>query len=379
MRTLTSGAGALLAVAAVLVGLAMLGGRTLPSRTGAPIEELTVERTVLEPETITLTMRNGRPDPVRIAQVAVNDSYVDFTGGDRPIGRLGTGTVRLSYPWQPGQPYQVSMLTSTGAVIEYDIPAAAATPPASGHLLGLMALLGTYVGIIPVLLGLLFLPMLRRISRRVLQALLGLTVGLLGFLAVDALLEGLDLAGRAGGAFGGTLLVPLGAGLTFLLLSTVDRGRRSEVPSSPARLATMIAIGIGLHNLGEGLTIGSAYAVGELALGTGLVVGFAVHNTTEGLAIVAPLTAEPRPWPRLLALGIVAGAPAILGALIGATADNASLAALLLGAGTGAIAAVIVQIWPSLREKPGAPLSPPVLGGLAGGVLTMYLTGLLVA
>lgn len=373
MRTLA----VLFAMAAMLVGLAVLGGRTLPERTGTPVEELTVERTVLEPGTIMLTMRNGRSDPVRIAQAAVNDSYVDFTGGDAPIGRLGSGTLRLSYPWQPGQPYRVSLLTSTGAVIDYDIPAAAPTPPASGRLLGLMALLGTYVGIIPVLLGLLFLPVLRRVSRRVVQALLGLTVGLLGFLAVDALLEGLELAGRAGGAFGGPLLVPLGAGLAFLLLSTVDR--RTEVPASPARLATMIAIGIGLHNLGEGLTIGSAYAVGELALGTGLVVGFAVHNTTEGLAIVAPLTTEPRPWPRLLGLGIVAGAPAIAGALIGATADNAAVAALLLGAGTGAIAAVIRQIWPALREKPGTPLSSPVLGGLAGGVITMYLTGLLVA
>ncbi len=140
----------------------------------------------------------------------------------------------------------------------------------------------------------------------------------------------------------------------------------------------MIAIGIGLHNLGEGLTIGAAYAVGELALGAGLVVGFAIHNTTEGLAIGAPLTEEPRPGPRLLALGLVAGAPAILGALIGSTADNATLAALLLGAGAGAIAQVIVQIWPSLREKPGESLSTSAIGGLAGGVVTMYLTGLVV-
>jgi zinc transporter ZupT len=371
MRTWTSGAGVLLLMAAALIGLAVLGGRSLPSRTGVPVEELTVERTVLEPGTITLTMRNSRPDPVRIAQVFVNDSYVDFTGADGPIGRLGSDTVRLSYPWLPGQPYRVSLLTSTGAVIEYSIPAAAATPPASGQLLAFMALLGTYVGIIPVVLGLLFLPLLRRAGSRVLRALLGITVGLLGFLAVDAILEGLDLAGRAGGAFGGALLVPLGAGLAFLVLSTVDRPG-----GTPSRLALMVAIGIGLHNLGEGLTIGSAYAVGELALGTGLVVGFAVHNTTEGLAIVAPLTASRVGWRRLLALGMIAGAPAIAGTLIGATVDNATIAALLLGAGAGAIAQVIVQIWPALRDGPR--LSPPVLGGLATGLLAMYLTSLLV-
>ena len=69
----------------------------------------------------------------------------------------------------------------------------------------------------------------------------------------------------------------------------------------------MIAIGIGLHNLGEGLAIGSAYAIGELALGAFLVVGFAIHNTTEGFAIVAPLTRERPSLGRLLLLGVIAG------------------------------------------------------------------------
>lgn len=377
MRTWMSGLGVLLLVAVALAGLAVLGGRTLPSRAGPPVEELAVERTVLDPGTITLTMRNGRADPVRVAQVFVNDTYVDFTGGEAPIGRLGTDTLRLRYPWQPGQPYRVSLLTSTGAVITYDIPVAAATPPAGGRLVAVMALLGGYVGIVPVLLGLLFLPWLRRVGRDVVRALLGLTVGLLAFLAVDAVLSGLSLAGRAGGAFGGPLLVPLGAGLAFLVLSTVDRATRPESPSG-SRLAKMIAIGIGLHNLGEGLTIGSAYAVGELALGTGLVIGFAVHNTTEGLAIVAPLTERPPPgWPRLVALGIVAGAPAVLGTLVGATVNNAAIAAVLLGAGAGAIVQVITQIWPALRGSKGIPA--PAMGGLAGGILAMYLTSLLVA
>ena len=88
----------------------------------------------------------------------------------------------------------------------------------------------------------------------------------------------------------------------------------------------MIAIGIGLHNLGEGLAIGSAYSVGALALGAFLVVGFAIHNTTEGLAIVAPLARRAAvARGGCSALGLIAGAPAILGALIGASVDNAEL------------------------------------------------------
>ena len=66
-----------------------------------------------------------------------------------------------------------------------------------------------------------------------------------------------------------------------------------------APLALLVAIGIGLHNLGEGLAIGTSFATGALALGAFLVVGFAIHNTTEGLAIVAPVAQRPPTFARL--------------------------------------------------------------------------------
>ena len=148
----------------------------------------------------------------------------------------------------------------------------------------------------------------------------------------------------------------------------------------------MVAIGIGLHNLGEGLAIGSAYAIGALALGAFLVVGFAIHNTTEGLAIVAPLrggdsagvSARPR-LAQLVGLGLLAGAPAVLGAWIGAAAFDPSLAALLFGVGVGAIARVIVQLAPGLRDDAGRTLRPAAVGGLLGGIALMFATGLLVS
>ena len=135
---------------------------------------------------------------------------------------------------------------------------------------------------------------MRRIRSSWLRVLIAFTVGLLAFLAVDATLEGLEIAGERRGAFGGAELVFLGAGVAYLALIGLDRFLRARRERArPARadgyLALMVAIGIGLHNLGEGLAIGSAYAVGALALGAFLVVGFAIHNTTEGLAIVAPL------------------------------------------------------------------------------------------
>jgi ZIP family zinc transporter len=365
-------------VATVLAVLAALGGASLPERAGPPVEALAVERTVFEPGTIEVVVRNTGPDPVTVAQVVVNDVFVDFTGGGTPIERLGTDTLVMHYPWISGQPYTVSMMTSTGLVIEHEIPAAVATPTGGPGLLGPMALLGAYVGVVPVLLGMLALPVLRRVGRGVVRVLLAVTVGLLLFLAADALLEGFELAERAGGAFGGPALVLLGAALAFLALTALDR--RLGGDAAGMRLATMIAVGIGLHNLGEGLVVGSAYAVGELALGAALVVGFAVHNTTEGLAIVAPL-ADRRPslW-ALVGLGLLAGAPAILGAAIGATVDNAALSALLFGVGVGAVTQVVIQIVPALRDQAtGRLLDPGVLGGLGAGIVVMYATGLLVA
>jgi zinc transporter ZupT len=367
-----------------LVVLAALGGRTLPERTGPPAERLAVERTQLSPDTIVLTVRNLGPDPVQVAQAFVNDSYVDFAGGSAPIHRLGTGTLRLRYPWLVGQPYEISILTSTGAVIEHEVPVATPTSRADAASVGTMALLGAYVGVVPVVMGMLFLPAMRRLGRRGVRVLLALTVGLLVFLGVDASIEGLHAAG-GDGAFGGPVLVVLGALLAFLALAAVDErlgrgigGPRSDRTAAGYRLALMITIGIGLHNLGEGLAIGAAYSVGELALGTALVVGFTLQNTTEGLAVVAPLTEERPRILRLAGLGVVAGAPAIPGALLGASVTNAELSAFLLGAGVGAIAQVVTQLVTAMRGPDGRLLDRATVGGTAIGLVVMYLTGLLV-
>ncbi len=371
-------------IAVVLVTIAIIGDDTLPDRAGPPIEELAVEKTKLEPNKIELTLRNTGPDEVQLAQVFVADAYVDFQGAEEPIGRLESETITIDFPWQDGQPYLVSMLTSTGLVIDHEIAAAVETPETDGDLFALMALLGLYVGVIPVALGMLLLPAMRRFRPTWIRAVMAVTVGLLAFLAVDASLEGFEIAGESGGAFGGTELVLLGAGLAFMALTAVDRylsSKREGESGSGARLALMIAIGIGLHNMGEGLAIGSAYAISELALGAALVVGFAIHNTTEGFAIVAPLVRDQeRPSiSRLALLGIIAGAPAILGAVIGASVTNAELSAFLLGIGVGAVIQVIVQIVPSMRDAGGRALDAVTASAIAAGAIAFYLTSLLVS
>ncbi len=363
-------------------------------RNGVPLEEIVVEKTTLRPGEIELTVRNDGPDPVQVEQATVNDGFAGFRQTGDEIGRLGASTVTIDYPWIEGQAYEVGLVTATGGVAATAVEIAAETPQTDLGFLGLMALVGIYVGVIPVAIGMLWLPWIRSIDPRYVQFLLALTVGLLAFLGVDALLEGTEFAGSGSQAFGGAALVYIGALVAYLALVGVDaklRGRTQREKGAGAgawRLAFLIALGIGLHNLGEGLAIGSSYAIGSLALGVTLIVGFALHNTTEGLAIVAPVARGEEEGAsegaatrlrRLVGLGLLAGLPAVLGAWIGASAFNPSLAAFMFGLGAGAIAQVIVQIAPSVRDSAGRLLHPLAVAGLLSGLVLMYATGLLVS
>jgi zinc transporter ZupT len=390
-----------LAILAVAIGLFVLLGAPGLERIGVPQERLAVERTVLKPGEIRLHVRNDGPDPVRIRQVIVNDAFASFTQSDDDIGRLAGSEIDVEYPWIEGQDYEVRLLTDSGVTIDHTITAATETPDADVGFYGLMALIGLYVGVIPVGIGMLWLPWVRGIDTRWVRFLLAFTVGLLAFLGIEALLEGTDVAGTGAEALGGAALVWLGAAAAFLALAGVDawlRGRRAASGGGDGaargggdgatgassglgyRAALLVAIGIGLHNLGEGLAIGSAYAVGSLALGATLVVGFALHNTTEGLAIVSPVARErSATLGRLALLGLIAGAPAVLGAWIGASAYQPSLAAFMFGVGAGAIAQVIVQIAPQIRDRAGRLLHPLAVAGLLTGLAVMYVTGLLVS
>jgi zinc transporter, ZIP family len=347
-------------------------------RNGIPVEEVAVEQTELHPGVIELTLQNDGPDAVRIEQAIVNDGFTAFEQDDDELGRLDRSRVTIDYPWIEGEAYEVVLLTSTGGTVEKSIEVAAETPDNDAGFYGLMGLIGLYVGIIPIAVGMLWLPWMRQLDKRWLRFLLALTIGLLVFLGIDAAIEGLDLGASGAESLGGGALMWLGAALAYLALVAVD-GWLERRGSGRERVALLVAIGIGLHNLGEGLVIGSAYAVGSLALGAALVVGFAIHNTTEGIAIVAPV-AEQRPRVKRLALlGLIAGAPAILGAWIGASAFDPNLAAFMFGVGVGAIARVVVQIAPQVRDSTGRLLHPLAAGGLAAGLVVMYVTGLLIS
>jgi zinc transporter, ZIP family len=374
------GLGPLLLLAVLVMALLKFGPLGLLQANFPPVEELTVERvTMPAPNVMRVRVVNGGPEAVTVAQVTVDDaSWVHELDGPRRIGRLESRHITIPYPWVEGEPHVIKIVTGTGLTFAAEVPVATRTPSVDARYLSTFALIGLYVGVVPVLLGLMWLPFLRQIRAHWLDFFLAFTVGLLAFLGVDAFDEAIGTASGVPGAFQGIGLVVigvLGAAAVLALASRRAAGRQR----SALDLATLIALGIGLHNFGEGLAIGGAYAVGEVALGTFLVLGFLIHNTTEGLAIVAPL-ARGRPGAtRLLGLGMLAGLPTIAGTWIGGFSYSPMWTTLFFAIGAGAIAQVVVAIGGALGVKPGGLTRPVVLSGFVLGLIVMYTTGLFVA
>jgi hypothetical protein len=363
-------------------------GESLRSAGAPPVERLTIDRAILKSDGIWLTVLNDGPDQVTIAQVIVDDAYWAFEA-DRGnvLKHLGRTTLHIPYPWVEGEAHLIKILTSTGTAFEHEIAVALRTPEPGAKYLLTFALIGLYVGVIPVALGLMWFPLASRLGRTGLDALLALTVGLLLFLLIDTTSEGLEIAGTLPSSFQGVVLLIAAAGGAWLLLESVGawlrarRARARMAGSQGAVLALLIAVGIGLHNFGEGLAIGAAYALGEVALGTLLIIGFTLHNTTEGLAIIAPIAKERPSIATLARLGAIGGAPTILGAWAGGLVYSPVVAVLCLGLGAGAIAQVVFQI--SRQMMAGGSFADrfataPIMLGLFAGFAVMYATGMLV-
>ena len=345
-----------------------------------PVQAMTFERTILDDAGIHLQVRAGGSAPLTIAQVQVDDAYWIFTQDPPgPIPRGATAWINLAYPWVLGEAHTVVAVSNVGTTFAHDIPVAVPTPQPSSERLSAQAVIGAIVGILPVAIGLMFYPALRGVGRSGMNFLLAVTVGLLLFLLVDMSLEALEAAGESAALFQGPAMVVLAAAASFLTLLAVGRWR-----GTPAGLALSfyIALGIGLHNLGEGLAIGAAFAAGSAGLGTFLIVGFAIHNVTEGIGIAAPILKVRPPLWSFVALTFVAGFPAVIGMWLGSLASAPQWSALALAVGAGAILQVIVEVSSYLmrsnESRPSSLLAPSVLGGIVTGAAFMYATAALI-
>ena len=323
------GVGPLVLVAVAVAAFALLDGPGLGERRGPPVEELAIERTVLRP---------GRHRAHRAQRRARRGDDRAGAGQRRVRAVHRRGGRRSAAPGHRDRAPAAAVGRGRGlrgGAADVGGRDDRARDPGRGRDAGHRRCRSSgswrcsaiYVGVIPIALGMLWLPWIRRIPR-------GVAARRDGAHGRPARVPGhrRDARGpRARGArarrrSAAPALVFVGAVVSYLLLSgrVVSWLEDRQAQASGGSLAMLIAIGIGLHNLGEGVAIGSAYTTGALALGAFLVIGFALHNTTEGLAIVAPIAHERPPLGRLALLGLVAGAPAVLGAWIGAAAFNSS-------------------------------------------------------
>jgi len=151
----------------------------------------------------------------------------------------------------------------------------------------------------------------------------------------------------------------------------------AELFGNPRHLATMIAVGIGLHNFSEGLAIGQSYASGAVALAVVLIVGFGAHNATEGFGIAGPLTGitEKTQISFLVKMGIIGGSPTFIGTLVGSIWVSQLTYIMFLSLAGGALIYVTLLMYNTARRESRNDL---LMVGLFIGILAGFLTDLIV-
>jgi zinc transporter, ZIP family len=371
----------------VLLAYIVLTGGGLKELAGPPLEQVSIQRVTLpEPGVIKLEVINDGPQAVTIPQVLIDEAYWQFTAQpSTTLPRLGTATFTVPYPWVAEEAHAITLITSLGTTFEGEVPVAVETPAPSRDLFWRFALIGLYVGVVPVALGMLWYPWMRRLSKQAMNFILSLTVGLLVYLAIGTYLDAQEFAARLPAFWQGTPVVILVTLISFgalLALGNRPKAKDNSRERSPLSLAYQIALGIGLHNLGEGLAIGAAFAAGEAALGTFLVLGFTLHNITEGVGIAAPVVRRNPGLKHFVLLALLAGGPAILGTWMGGFAFNPVLAAVFLAIGVGAILQVVWEVG-RLVAKDSTSLERPTINwtnltGFVVGVAIMYFTAFMV-
>jgi ZIP family zinc transporter len=374
-----------LALLALLIVWMLGSGSNVLNTPEIPLDELSASSIKFHPNEIQVKVRNTGPDELTITNVLVNGEikhHYEITP-DKKIGRLDTATITIPHMWEEGKPYVIGTYTANAFIFDFEVAAAIPTPTVSWEYMKTFIIMGLYVGVIPIFLGFLWLPILRKIGKKSISFLIALTVGVLAFLGVDTLLEGFELAETVPSVFHGVPLLIMSVALGYFGIIGIEIGIKrmgGRITSSGLLLSYMIAVGIGIHNMGEGLAIGSAFVLGEAALGTMLILGFTIHNVTEGVAILAPGVNRKIRWHHLALMGLIAGAPTILGGMIGGFAYSPALATIFFGIATGAILQVIIECWGLVRGRGGENKVFPASNGIGfiAGFLLMYATALFV-
>ena len=361
----------------------LLGPASTFLQFGIVLPEISIEKVEFIGNEIQATVRNTGPIDVNVVVADVNDRIQPAAiEPDTHLERFETALVRIPFDWNEGQPYTVGLTIDDGTRFEKQIDAASASLEPNSELFVFLGIIGLLIGVVPIMIGLLWYPFIKKLGKNAFNFFLAFTIGLLLFLGLDAIEEAFEISNtHLASVFNGELLIATVVILSFLGLYGIGNIliKRSEFSklSKGLAISLMVAIGIGLHNLGEGLAVGAAIAFGEVALSTFLIIGFAIHNTTEGLAIAAPLTRTKSVIGKMVGFGLIAGIPAIFGTWIGGFSFSPFFTIIFLSIGAGAIFQVVWTIFKFMKESDSFS-STSIICGIASGLVVMYLTSILI-
>ena len=362
----------------------LLGPASTFLQFGIVLPEISIEKVEFIGNEIQATVRNTGPINVNVVVADVNDRIQPAAiEPDRHLERFETALVRIPFDWNEGQPYTVGLTIDDGTRFEKQIDAASPSLEPSSELFVFLGIIGLLIGVVPIMIGLLWYPFIKKLGKNTFNFFLAFTIGLLLFLGLDAIEEAFEISNtHLASVFNGELLIATVVILSFLGLYGIGNIliKRSEFSklSKGLAISLMVAIGIGLHNLGEGLAVGAAIAFGQVALSTFLIIGFAIHNTTEGLAIAAPLTRTKSVIGKMIGFGLIAGIPAIFGTWIGGFSFSPFFTIIFLSIGAGAIFQVVWSIFQFIKGESGSLSTISVICGIASGLVIMYLTSIFI-
>tara|TARA_Y100000996_G_scaffold398323_1_gene366257 strand:- start:59 stop:1222 length:1164 start_codon:yes stop_codon:yes gene_type:complete len=362
----------------------LLGPASTFLQFGVVLPEVTIEKVEFIENEIQATVRNTGPIDVSVVVADVNDRIQPAAiEPDSSLKRFETALVRIPFDWNESQPYEIGVTIDDGTRFTTEVDAAFASLEPNVDLFVFLGMIGFLIGVVPIMIGLLWYPFIKKLGKNAFNFFLAFTMGLLIFLGIDAVLEASEISEKhLSSIFNGELLIATVVILSFLSLYGIGqkliKTNNLSTLSKGLTISLMIAIGIGLHNLGEGLAVGAAIALGEVALSTFLIVGFATHNTTEGLAIAAPLTNSKAKIAKMIGLGLIAGTPAIFGCWIGGFSFSPLFTLIFLAIGAGAIFQVVISIFQYMRDKSDLLSNTSLFAGVSAGLIVMYLTSVII-
>src|ERR1044071_5425006 len=360
-----------------------------------PLPEISIEKVEFSDNNMIVAyVRNTGASEISIAQADVNDRiYPAAIEPGRTLTRLEDAKVIIPFVWNSGEPYKIGITTDEGTRFDKLVKSAAAAPRPTVGQASTFALIGTYVGIIPVMMGLVWYPFIRRLSPNKYNFFLSLTAGLLVFLGIDALLESNEIAVNSlAPAFNAQILIIMVAIVTLLTLLYVSKRltQRALKRSKPdidieykKRSSSTSEPDLGTKDAkSSSLSVQQRLLIRPIAISMMISIGIGLHNFGEGLAIVAPLAKSRRiPVVKLMIMGLIAGGPTILGAWIGGFLYSPIATVIFLSIGAGAIFQVVYSIGSWMYHTNGSKgllNNHWIIIGFAFGMFVMYLTGLLV-